>query len=192
MIYPFARKEAGLASSDNIEYGMTKVFTIDVHAPTAAGTYTTNWQMKHDGNIWFGDKLTRTITVNLPQQLGAQIVDHDIPDIMSAGQSYTVHIRVMNTGTDIWTRAKGFTLSAVGGSDPFTTITSYELSPSASVSIRQTTTFVITMKAPSTPGPCTTDWQMTLGGVGFGDGMSKLVEVRPSLNLVRPPRFITS
>jgi len=44
--------------------GATKTFTVALTAPTAPGSYTTDWRMVRDGVAWFGPTVSRTILVS--------------------------------------------------------------------------------------------------------------------------------
>lgn len=58
----FAANVQELAESDSIAAGQQKTFTVQFTAPTAPGSYATDWRMRRDAE-WFGDTLTRTVTV---------------------------------------------------------------------------------------------------------------------------------
>lgn len=105
-----------------------------------------------------------------------------IPSTMVAGQSYTVSIKVKNTGKTTWTAAAGYKLVAVGGSDPFTSAKSIALAPTESVAPNATKTFTVTMTAPLKSGTMTSDWQMYKGSVKFGAVYKKSVKVTVAKN----------
>lgn len=109
----------------------------------------------------------------------AEIVSDDIPSSMMAGQPYTVHVTVRNTGSNVWTAAEGYKLGSPGDSDPFA-FPRVHLDPSDSIESGQSKTFTFTM-APSTPGSYVTDWRMLQEGVTwFGETLSKTVIVGAS------------
>lgn len=114
----------------------------------------------------------------------AEITSNDIPTSMTAGQSYTVHVTVRNTGTNTWTASAGYRLGSPGDSDPFA-FPRVELDSSASVGSGQTYTFIFTMTAPSSTGSYTTDWRMLREGVTwFGETLTKTVTVTPTTSYV--------
>ena len=49
----------------------------------------------------------------------AQYLGDTIPATMIPGFSYNVSVTMKNTGTTTWTKAEGYSLGAVGDSDPF-------------------------------------------------------------------------
>jgi M6 family metalloprotease-like protein len=114
----------------------------------------------------------------------AEFVSDDIPTSMVAGQQYTVHVAVRNTGTNTWTASAGYRLGSPGDSDPFA-FPRVELDSSASVGSGQTYTFIFTMTAPSSTGSYTTDWRMLREGVTwFGETLTKTVTVTPTTSYV--------
>ncbi len=45
---------------------VSHTFNFTMTAPTTPGTYTTDWQMVHEGIRWFGATLTRSVNVVAP------------------------------------------------------------------------------------------------------------------------------
>jgi hypothetical protein len=167
-----------LGSSDSITTGQSKTFTFTITAPPAAGSYITDWQMLREGVKWFGDKLTRSVTVS-PPAYGAQITGSTIPAAMTAGQTYNVSITVKNTGSNTWTAADGYKLCAVGYSDPFTGARKL-LGASDSIATGQSKTFSFTMTAPDEAGAYTSDWRMLREGVCWiGGTLTRSITVSP-------------
>lgn len=174
---PFNKYKLVLTPSDNIKTGQTKTFTYTMKAPLAQGTYTTDWQMYKEGIAWFGQKLVRKVVVANPPRASV-IVSNTIPTTMVHGKNYNVKIVVKNTGTDTWTAAKNYKLAPVGYSDPFH---NYKLTLSSNESILpgQTKTFSFSMKAPSSKGTFTSDWQMYVEQtVWFGQKIVKYITVK--------------
>ena len=60
---PFAPARQLLAAGEVVSPGAQRTFTFDFTAPATAGSYTTRWQMLREGVAWFGDEVTRTVTV---------------------------------------------------------------------------------------------------------------------------------
>ena len=174
---PFAAGRQSLNPGESIGPGQQKTFTFTMTAPTTPGTYITDWQMVRDAVTWFGQTLTKTVTVSNPPPYSAAIISDDIPTTMVAGQSYTVNITVKNTGSNTWTETDWYRLGAVGDSDPFAAGRQY-LNPGESIGPGQQKTFTFTMTAPTTPGTYITDWQMVRDAVTwFGGTLSKQVNV---------------
>jgi N-acetylmuramoyl-L-alanine amidase len=102
-----------------------------------------------------------------------------IPDTMHVNESYQVSITFRNRGV-LWNSPRGFSLGAVGGSDPFTTATNIKFTPGEIVHPGQTYTFTFTMTAPDSSGTYTTDWQMVRSNsIWFGDICQKDIMVNP-------------
>ncbi len=174
---PFTKYKLVLSPSDNVQPGQTKTYTYTMKAPLTQGTYTTDWQMYKEGIAWFGQKLVRKVVVASPPR-ASLIVSNTIPTTMLRGKNYNVKIVVKNTGSDTWTAAKNYKLAPVGYSDPFH---NYKLTLSSNESILpgQTKTFSFSMKAPSTKGTFTSDWQMYVERtVWFGQSVVKHIIVK--------------
>ena len=167
--------------------------SIPVCANTPSGYTFSGWSCS-GGLSCSGSNPTTTATFTGPGSItasfsavgtdDAEITSNDIPTSMTAGQSYTVHVTVQNTGSNTWTRADGYKLGSPGDSDPFA-FPRVELDSSASVGSGQTYTFTFTMTAPSSAGSYTTDWRMLREGVAwFGDTLTKTVTVTPTTDYV--------
>jgi uncharacterized membrane protein len=177
---PFTSNRVPLDSSDSVGPGQSKTFTFSMTAPSSAGTYVTDWRMVREFVAWFGQTLAVTVTVTGgPQYVNdATITANDVPTTMTAGQSYTVHVTVQNTGTTTWSLADGYKLGAVGDSDPFAS-TRILLDPSDFIAPGGSKTFTFTMTAPSTPGSYVTEWRMVREFVAwFGTTLTVAVVVQ--------------
>ncbi len=53
-----------LGDADAVAPGGSYEFNVDLVGPPSAGTYTTDWQMVHEGIAWFGGTSTHDVTVN--------------------------------------------------------------------------------------------------------------------------------
>ncbi|MCB2295310.1 hypothetical protein LGK95_17645, partial [Clostridium algoriphilum] len=174
---PFYNYRLALSSTDSILPGQTKTFTFAMKAPPTEGTYISDWQMAQEGVGWFGTKFIKPIVVKKIVS-DSQIVSHTIPASMVAGQTYNVNVVVKNTGSETWTAAKKYKFAFLGTNDPFY---NYRLALSSTDSILpgHTKTFTFAMKAPSTEGTYTSDWQMAQEGVGwFGTKFIKHIIVK--------------
>jgi hypothetical protein len=171
---PFAPTRILLDPSDSIGSGQSKTFTFTMTAPSTAGSYVTDWRMVREFVAWFGATLTVQVTVEAAAgQYGAVITANDMPTSMIAGQTYTVHIAVQNTGTNTWTAADGYKLGAAGDVNPFGP-TRILLDPSDSIATGQSKTFTFTLTAPSTPRTYTVTWRMLRELVTWFGGSSKV------------------
>jgi C1A family cysteine protease len=165
---PFAPTRILLDSGDYIGSGQSKTFTFTMTAPSKPGSYVTDWRMVREGVAWFGTTLAVAVSVSGAVQSvdNAAITTNDIPTGMVAGQTYTVHVTVQNTGTTIWTASAGYKLGAVGDSDPFAP-NRILLDSGDSIAPGQSKAFTFTMTAPSKAGSYVTDWRMVREGVAW-------------------------
>ncbi|MBP5717980.1 MAG: right-handed parallel beta-helix repeat-containing protein, partial [Abditibacteriota bacterium] len=171
---PFAVTRQGLPGE--IMPGQTCTFTFNMTAPSNPGVYTTDWQMLREGATWFGDKLSKKVTVGTPE-LGAVMVSNTIPDSAMQGETKSVSVTVKNVGNKTWTAGEKFVLGACGDGDPFASTTAFTVPKN--VAKNETVTFTFNMSFP-TAGTFTTDWQMAQQYVTwFGDKLSKNVTVTP-------------
>ncbi len=106
----------------------------------------------------------------------AQYLGDTIPATMIPGFTYNVSVTMRNTGTTTWTKAEGYSLGAVGDSDPFAP-GRIGLTDSDSIAPGQDRTFSFMMVAPSA-GVYTTDWRMLRENVKwFGETLTRQVNV---------------
>lgn len=143
-----------------VPFGSTITFTLNIKAPSTPGTYTFAWQMLREGMHWFGQVLSRTVTVTAPQPVyDAQITNSSIPAQMSAGGTYNVSLTFKNTGNVNWTQPRYL----IGTSSPYD---NQIFGPNRvglnvpSVAPGQSATFNFQVKAPSTAGSYAFDWGM--------------------------------
>lgn len=61
---PFAAGRQYLPAGLTVEPGQQYTFSFQMEAPLATGQYVTDWQMVQEGVNWFGQTLTKTITVS--------------------------------------------------------------------------------------------------------------------------------
>lgn len=103
-----------------------------------------------------------------------ELVSHDIPNTMTAGETRTVHVSFRNRSV-LWTEARQIRLGAIGDEDPFadTRQTIFgEIGPN------ETYTFTFNLTAPEKPGFYATGWKMTQDGVTwFGEDIVRAVKI---------------
>ncbi len=105
----------------------------------------------------------------------SELVSHDIPAKMKAGETVQAHITMRNHGV-LWNNARQFRLGAFGDSDPLSATTRVEVA--SEVAPGNSVTFTLTLTAPSRPGTYVTDWQMVRDGyTWFGDVVRQFVVV---------------
>jgi hypothetical protein len=122
------------------------------------------------------------------------VAANTIPSTMVVGTTYKVTITMKNTGSEAWTSAKKFKLTAIG-TDPFTTVVNYTLHSTDAIKTNNTKQFIIYMKAPAKAGTYTTDWRMVKGTALFGATFTKKITVVPlalsSLVITTPAKKLT-
>lgn len=93
----------------------------------------------------------------------AEIVSTDVPEAMEVGQSYSVSVKIKNTGSSTWTRQDGYSL---GSRHRNWSVQQVDLD--ASVAPGQTATFKFRVTAPSQSGSHDFQWQMQRNDRFFG------------------------
>jgi hypothetical protein len=131
--------------------------------------------MLQEGVAWFGQTSTKAVTVTAAPR-DAQVISSTFPTSMVAGQSYSVAIRMKNTGTNTWTAANSYRLGATGSAASFGVGRAY-LPAGTSVGPGQEYTFTFTVTAP-TAGTYSAGYRMLQEGVAwFGQTSTKTVTV---------------
>ncbi|MEM7050567.1 MAG: NBR1-Ig-like domain-containing protein [Acidobacteriota bacterium] len=167
--------EVLLPANLNIAPGQEHDFSIPLEAPGTSGTYRTDWRMFRQGWSEFGGMAVADVTVDCDGGGGgggdtdaAQLQSETLPGTMGCG-TQNANITLKNTGNTTWTRAGGYELRAIGGTDPFTSNTTIRLPSNASIGPDQSHTFQVALTAPGTPGWYLTDWRLhRVGTGGFG------------------------
>ena len=139
--------------------------------------------MVQDGVAWFGEMTTKTVTVTGAER-ASQLISSNFPTSMSSGQTYSVSIRMKNTGTTSWTESGQFRLGAAGDS----TGDAAKFGPGrigipagTTVAPGQEHTFTFTITAP-VPGTYNPSYRMVQDGVAwFGATTTKTVTVTGTL-----------
>lgn len=75
-----------------------------VVAPAEAGSYTLEWDLCHGGAIWFSEEGCQTlmIPVRVVRRYAAQVIWHNTPRDMVPSQTYTIRVKLRNTGAMPW------------------------------------------------------------------------------------------
>ena len=103
-----------------------------------------------------------------------EIVSHDIPNTMVAGETQTVHLTLRNRGV-LWNEDRRFRLGAIGDEDPFADI---RHTMDGEVGPNEICTFTFDLTAPKKPGFYATGWKMTRDGVTwFGPNLVRAIKV---------------
>jgi len=185
---------------DNMTWGMNRVsmpagstiapgqqvtYSWSVTAPATPTTYNFQWQCKKSGAEWFGDltpNLVITVTSTTPPPPppppppptatnDAAFVSQTVPATMVAGQTYTVTVRMKNTGTTTWDDPNIFRLGSQNPQDNMTWGMNRVAMPAGStISPGQEVTYSWTVTAPATPNTYDFQWQCKKSGAEwFGE-----------------------
>ncbi|MEM9290992.1 MAG: penicillin-insensitive murein endopeptidase [Acidobacteriota bacterium] len=141
-------------------------FNFPLTAPSTGGSYSTTWRMVKGNNDFFGGGASSAVTVTCQTTDNAQLISETLPSAMACGATANAAITLRNTGTSIWTRAAGYELAALGGTDPFYPGSAIQLPASAQVGPGQQITLPLQLAAPTTSGTYRSDWRMR-GPSGF-------------------------
>ncbi|HEX8088524.1 MAG TPA: NBR1-Ig-like domain-containing protein, partial [Blastocatellia bacterium] len=159
-----------ISLSKNIPPGSMGIFTFNITAPTAPGTYNFQWQVIQEGVGFFG-----ALTPNIPLSNGgggggtngAAFVSQTAPASLTAGQSAAVSVTMSNTGSTTW--APGSYLLTSLNPAGNTTWGLSQVALASSVPPGSSATFNFTITAPATAGTYNFQWGMAQSGVGsFG------------------------
>jgi hypothetical protein len=192
-----------LAAGESIAPGQEKAFTWTVTAPATAGTYNFQWQMRQSGVEWFGP-LTPNVAVNVttatvppppppppPPTLpvnDADFVSQTVPSTMVAGQTYSVTVRMRNTGSATWTPGGLYRLGSQNPQDNTTWgMNRVDLPAGASIATGQEATYTWTVTAPATAGTYAFQWRMRQSGVEWFGELTPNVNVTVTATPTTPP-----
>ena len=107
----------------------------------------------------------------------AEFISQNVPQTMTAGQTYQVSVAMKNTGTTAWTEADKFRLGSQNPQDNWIWREGrVYLAAGEEIAPGQTKTFNFDVKAPATPGAYNFQWRMVQEGVEwFGQISSNIV-----------------
>src|SRR5262245_61212563 len=99
----------------------------------------------------------------------AAFVNQTVPAQMTADQSYSVSVRMRNTGTAVWTAAESYRIGSVNPID--NEVWGFKrVAVPGDVAPGAEGTFTFALKAPRTPGEYNFQWRMVQDGVAwFGE-----------------------
>jgi len=157
---PFGPNRVLIDTGVSVATGQQYTFAFTL-TPGSSGTFTLRYRMVRELVAWFGSTIAVTVKVNAAPQLvnDAAIVSNDMPTTMVAGQTYTVHITVQNTGTTTWTASGNHKLGFVGDHPPFGP-SRILLDGFASVAPGQQYKFTFTLTAPTIRGSYAMQYRM--------------------------------
>lgn len=181
---------SGITLKENnfVTPGDTANINFALTAPDKPGTYELQWQMRHAGDGWFGDK-TPGVTIRvLPAKAvkPAEFVLQTLPglvsegppfSIMKTGNQFPVKIVFKNTGLDSWDAANLTLVSRLP--DRNLTWMIDTLSPGLNAPVRpgEFVAFEFRANAPVNPGIYDFQWQLHLTDKGYIGDPTPLVKV---------------
>lgn len=112
-----------LDTNDSIAPGAEKLFSFNIR-PKAPGTQKLQYRMTQGSNSFGEATSPKDLTINYAPVLknSAEAIIQSAPnaqEILYAGQSYPVKVRVKNIGTTTWTKKDLYRLGAVGDNNNF-------------------------------------------------------------------------
>ena len=140
-------------------------------APATPANYNFQWRVVQDFVEWFGDYSTNVqVAVSGAGGNGGNAAEctwQSVPSTMVAGQSYTLTVKMLNTGSNTWTTANHYNLGSANDNGAWGL---YRVALPASIAPNQEATFTFAVTAPSTPGTYNFQWRMVQDFVEwFGD-----------------------
>ena len=184
-----------VAPASNIAPNQEAVFTWNVTAPSTAGTYNFQWRMRQSGVEWFGATtpnvavVVSAVTTPPPppptSANDAAFVSQTVPATMTAGQTYTVTVRMRNTGTSTW--AAGYSLGSQNPENNTTWDVDGRIPPPSDIAPNQEAVFSWTVTAPATAGTYNFQWRMRQSGVEWFGATTPNVAVVVSTAAPPPP-----
>ena len=189
-----------IATPGTVDPNQEATYTWTVTAPAAAGTYNFQWQMRQSGVEWFGALSTNvavTVGTTPPpppppppaSDNNAQFLLQTVPASMVAGQTYSVTVKMKNTGTTTWTIAETYHLRSQNPPKNFTWGPDRaDLGAAESIAPNQEKVFTWDVTAPATAGTYNFQWQMRRSSTDewFGD-LTPNVAVTVSTTPPPPP-----
>jgi Ig-like domain from next to BRCA1 gene len=130
-----------------------------------------------EGNVNSSDAATRQPAEGgrVVAARAAAFVDQTVPTDLVTDQSYTVSLRMRNTGTTKWTAAEDYRVGSVNPLD--NEVWGFRrVAVPVDVAPGEEVTFTFAMKAPRTPGQYNFQWRMVQDGVEwFGEETPNLL-----------------
>jgi len=188
-----------MPAGSSIAPGQQVTYSWSVTAPATPTTYNFQWQMKKSGAEWFGQMtpnlvITVTSTPTPPPPPpptttnDAAFVSQTVPATMVTGQTYTVSVRMKNTGTTTWDDPNIFRLGSQNPQDNMTWGMNRVAMPAGSnVPPGQEVTYSWTVTAPATPNTYDFQWQMKKSGAEWFGQRTPNVVVTVSSTPPPPP-----
>jgi len=168
-----------------VSLGEEVTLNAQTRAPDMPGVYTLKWDLFQEGQGWFSNR--GASTVNIPVAVDslylAKFLSHDSPKTQVAGQTYTVRIRIQNTGALRWESGGPLPVQLsyrwLSGSGRTVVTKGLLTNLSTSVSKGDTVDVVARIQAPETPGDYTLKWDLIQGDlIWFAEKGSNPLEVQ--------------
>lgn len=159
--------------------GETLVIRPKIMAPLVPGVYELQWQMGQNRQR-FGES-GRSIQVRvtgamIPLNI-SEFVYQNTPEVMKAGETYSVTLQFKNTGVTAWTPGQ---FELVSSEDTGLTwmVDSIDIRTNAVVATGGFQAFRFDVRAPDEPGTYSFQWQMRQKGQSVFGEPSELIEVQ--------------
>jgi uncharacterized membrane protein len=174
--------------------GAQATFNFNITAPATAGTYNFQWRMLQDGAGFFG-AMSTNVPISVASAGGggfdsAAFVSQSVPTSMNAGQNYPVVVTMKNNGTTTWA-AGAYMLGSQNPQENMTwginhVVLLNPVAPNSDV------TLSFNVRAPSTPGSYSFQWQMMQDGAGFFGATTPNTSVSVTSPAGTPPVITTT
>jgi RHS repeat-associated protein len=144
-----------------VQPGQQYTFNFRITAPTASGTYSSQWMMLQEYIEWFGAPTNNVMVFvsEAPPVDAATFISQSVATSMAAKGSYSVSITMKNSGNTTWTSSKAYKLGAQNPADNFTWGDA-RVELGSSVAPGQQYTFTFNATAPSNAGTYNFQWRM--------------------------------
>ena len=143
--------------------GSQVTFNFNATAPSTPGTYNFQWRMMDNGGL-FGDRTDNVSVTVLSPSNQSEFVSQTVPSSMTAGEPYTVTIKMKNIGNTTWDPGTGYKLGSQNPQDNTRWFTN-RATLAGPVSPGGIGTFTFTVWAPGKAGSYNFQWQMLREGV---------------------------
>lgn len=168
--------------------GTNYTWKVMLTAPQYLGNYTLSYQMKNDTDYWFGDILTKTVSVGQPND-SVLFVSPGVlyyPSIgtslsMKSGKRQNVSIAVKNMCNYNWSTADNIYLAAVdyepNDAGKFYPQTAFYIAPDGVIHPGEQCFWRMNLTAPYSPGTYYMKYRMQKDGQWFGNTLNVTVRV---------------
>lgn len=181
----WGRNDVLIPTGVSIAPGQSHTFAFNITAPTTAGNYNFQWQMRKVSPgvpTNFGQTSTNVL-VSVLTGFNAEFFNQSVPTALEPGKKVDVQIVMRNRGSTTWTPDN---VRLMSKTDPVKLFgkDSIQLLPGESIAPGQYKTFNFRIQAPAAEGDYAFKWQMRrLGVANFGPETPTVsIQVQPLYN----------